>query len=438
MSAKPLTRGNLLIDEPPLMVLPRLAKAIGLNEAIVLQQLHFLLNNPKNGATVGGARYIYNTYQEWQEHFEFLSEPTIKRTFLNLERQGLVTSIQANKRKHDHRKYYRVEYDALDRLDRGSLSTVARGKSKSKRSVRSDQIDPIRTDQTDPFLYRQRRQQKELQRNPPTPEPSFGGYTDSPGEKTDSSPRDDCPNNGTAPGAGRTSKQDWVAKAMSHPGARAFLALVNLTEFPASGRQPLARAFASACDFGAITCHQLQLLTAVKDVVKVPTSPARLISTFADVVVDARDAANERLIEIDHQLVPSVSDPLSLLQTMAAADKQIASFTPEELFAPELVLPFPTWLLLALYIKRGVAVEVWAHKLAAQVIDELVMDVGVVPFLQQVGIDLQGFGVDAAQIETARSVRHATLTKERTILKDLLRGHSVSALKSTTECKLAA
>ena len=35
---------NLLTQEPPLQVLPSLAVAIGLNEAIVLQQVHYLLN----------------------------------------------------------------------------------------------------------------------------------------------------------------------------------------------------------------------------------------------------------------------------------------------------------------------------------------------------------------------------------------------------------
>ena len=34
---------KLLISEPPLQVLPTLVKTVGLNEAIVLQQLHYLL-----------------------------------------------------------------------------------------------------------------------------------------------------------------------------------------------------------------------------------------------------------------------------------------------------------------------------------------------------------------------------------------------------------
>lgn len=34
---------NLLLDEPPLQVMPTLATKVGLNESIVLQQIHYWL-----------------------------------------------------------------------------------------------------------------------------------------------------------------------------------------------------------------------------------------------------------------------------------------------------------------------------------------------------------------------------------------------------------
>ena len=54
---------RLLITEPPLLVLPSLAIAIGLNEAIFLQQLHYWLQQA--GKERDGRRWIYNTYDEW-------------------------------------------------------------------------------------------------------------------------------------------------------------------------------------------------------------------------------------------------------------------------------------------------------------------------------------------------------------------------------------
>jgi DnaD/phage-associated family protein len=108
---------NLLIDEYPLMVLPSLAKTIGLNEAIALQQLHYWLENAKGGVDRDGHRWVYNTYEKWQEdNFPFWSIRTIQRVFLNLENDGLVIAAQLDKTAYDRKKYYRIDYDKLSSL----------------------------------------------------------------------------------------------------------------------------------------------------------------------------------------------------------------------------------------------------------------------------------------------------------------------------------
>ena len=43
MPVSPRPTSKLLVDEPPLIVLPSLAVAIGLAEAILLQQIHYWL-----------------------------------------------------------------------------------------------------------------------------------------------------------------------------------------------------------------------------------------------------------------------------------------------------------------------------------------------------------------------------------------------------------
>jgi hypothetical protein len=103
---------NLLIDEYPLLVLPSLAKAIGLNEAIALQQLHYWLENPKGGVMIDGERWVYNTHDEWQrDNFPFWSVRTVVRIFDHLEEMELVVSMQLAS--YDRKKYYRVHYDNL-------------------------------------------------------------------------------------------------------------------------------------------------------------------------------------------------------------------------------------------------------------------------------------------------------------------------------------
>jgi len=103
---------NLLINEPPLQVLPSLATSIGLNEAIFLQQLHFRLQISTNHRD--GHKWIYKTYDEWQSEFEFWSYDTVKRTIAKLEKISyIVTTSQYNKMKMDKTKWYRIDYEKL-------------------------------------------------------------------------------------------------------------------------------------------------------------------------------------------------------------------------------------------------------------------------------------------------------------------------------------
>ena len=94
----------LLISEPPLQVLPSLAKAIGLNEAIVLQQLHQSLKNQN---------WICSTIPQWrQEFFPFWSEETIVQIFQNLEGMFLIEICQSK-----GQEYYRLNEEGISKLN---------------------------------------------------------------------------------------------------------------------------------------------------------------------------------------------------------------------------------------------------------------------------------------------------------------------------------
>lgn len=108
---------RLLIHEPPLQVLPSLANTIGLNEAIVLQQIHYWISNPKVGKMHNGRRWVRNSFDEWQEtNFPFWSVRTLKRVMANLIDQDLVLVENLNAKTYDRTLWYTVGYDALDRL----------------------------------------------------------------------------------------------------------------------------------------------------------------------------------------------------------------------------------------------------------------------------------------------------------------------------------
>ncbi|MDY7965424.1 DnaD domain-containing protein [Bacillus thuringiensis] len=119
---------NLLIHEEPLIVLPGLAKAIGLNEAIFLQQVHYWLNKSKN--FYDGYHWVYNTYDEWLKQFPFWSSATLRRIINKLEKKGLLIKGNYNKLKIDQTKWYRIDYDLLERMSRPLPETTTENTTK--------------------------------------------------------------------------------------------------------------------------------------------------------------------------------------------------------------------------------------------------------------------------------------------------------------------
>ena len=102
---------SLLISEPPLQVLPSLAVKIGLNEAIILQQIHYWLLRSNN--VRDGYKWVYNSYSEWNKQFPFFSRNTMIRAFNSLEKQGLLITANYNKAGFDKTKWYRIDYEKL-------------------------------------------------------------------------------------------------------------------------------------------------------------------------------------------------------------------------------------------------------------------------------------------------------------------------------------
>ena len=124
---------NLLIDDYPILVLPTLASEIGLNEAIVLQQMHYWLK--KSNHNYDGRRWIYNSFPEWQKHFPFWSVMTIKRAVYSLEKQNLLYVGNYNKAKFDKTKWYSINYEKLEGMKRPSYQNDTTSVSKRNDGV---------------------------------------------------------------------------------------------------------------------------------------------------------------------------------------------------------------------------------------------------------------------------------------------------------------
>ncbi|EFB3681128.1 replication protein RepO [Escherichia coli] len=122
---------RLLINENPLQVLPTLACTIGLNEAIVLQQIHYWLNSSQN--FFENRHWVYNSVTDWQEQFPFWSESTIKRVLANLEKLNVVFTGNFNSDAWDKTKWYSINYAPLCKIEETTFPVANR----------LGQVDPI-------------------------------------------------------------------------------------------------------------------------------------------------------------------------------------------------------------------------------------------------------------------------------------------------------
>ena len=107
---------RLLINEPALQVLPTLARAIGLNEAIFLQQLHYWISH-KNAPEREGHRWHYESYPKWLDQFPFWSLNTLIRIVKKLRKMNLLMARPLNSRSGNQTLWYSINYLELDKLD---------------------------------------------------------------------------------------------------------------------------------------------------------------------------------------------------------------------------------------------------------------------------------------------------------------------------------
>lgn len=114
------------MDESPLIIFPKLATMIGLNESIILQQVHYWnkINKNANNNLKDGYYWTFNSYEQWKEQFPFWSSKTIQRTISNLENMKLLKVGNYNKLKIDRTKWYRIDYDVLEILENSPFGHI--------------------------------------------------------------------------------------------------------------------------------------------------------------------------------------------------------------------------------------------------------------------------------------------------------------------------
>lgn len=108
---------KLLFDEQPLVIDRKLAKVFGLNEAIVIQQVHYWIkiNERKKNNFYDGRYWTYNTLKQWHEdNFDYWSFDTVRRTFSKLEKMGVLIVGNYNPDPRDRTKWYSINYKKIE------------------------------------------------------------------------------------------------------------------------------------------------------------------------------------------------------------------------------------------------------------------------------------------------------------------------------------
>ena len=111
----------LLGKKDILLINTKLAVIIGLNDAVVLQQLSYWLEETTSGIEHDGMRWIYNTHEQWQEQFPFWSIDTVKRSFASLHKRELIFVKQLAAAMRNQTNYYAINQPAVDALHQGIL-----------------------------------------------------------------------------------------------------------------------------------------------------------------------------------------------------------------------------------------------------------------------------------------------------------------------------
>lgn len=140
---------RLLTTESPLIVLPSLARELGLEEAIILQQLHYLLGS---ASTISkGRAWVYNTYEQWADLLP-IPLARIKRAFTKLRKLGLIVVEKLARWKTNRTNYYSIDYARLADIVQGSnqiagterisLSSSAQPNKPANASAQTRPIEP--------------------------------------------------------------------------------------------------------------------------------------------------------------------------------------------------------------------------------------------------------------------------------------------------------
>lgn len=109
---------EFLESKPKVKIVPdELAIVIGVSQTMMLCQIDFLIKMHKDADHFRDDRYwIYETYEDWKEQFQYWSISKIRDTLARLEKSQLIITGNYNRMKGDNTKWYTINYFLVDQI----------------------------------------------------------------------------------------------------------------------------------------------------------------------------------------------------------------------------------------------------------------------------------------------------------------------------------
>ncbi len=100
---------KLITPESPLLIPPLLAAEIGLNEAVILQQIHYLCQISKH-IKEDGRRWFWKTLNDWSQTLPFLKPSAIRRAIANLKDTFQLIDVK----RHSEKTWYQANWFTIN------------------------------------------------------------------------------------------------------------------------------------------------------------------------------------------------------------------------------------------------------------------------------------------------------------------------------------
>jgi hypothetical protein len=140
-------QSKYLQEDHPVIIKVEVARALNSDrQAYFLQQVKYWINTnkrkPKNQQYFHDGRWwMYNTLEEWQMQFPWLSIMTIRRIINELKLRGLLLTGNYNTKKYDKTIWYSIDELKLDELIDEHMTVCSK---RTKACVQNEQMDLVK------------------------------------------------------------------------------------------------------------------------------------------------------------------------------------------------------------------------------------------------------------------------------------------------------